>query len=81
MQHPYSPILTIIRDSSKAEVKETSRSDAIGIYKMSVKVTTMVQKSGGYIHTQTASDFQLNLDVLARKDTFQKIICYIAKKL
>ena len=32
----------------------------------------MFQKSGGYIHTQIALDFKLNLDVIARKDTFKK---------
>ena len=30
------------------------------------------------MHTQKALDFKLNLDVVARKDTFQKKLCYIA---
>ena len=32
----------------------------------------MFQESGGYMYTQTALDFKLNVDVVARKDTFQK---------
>ena len=27
---------------------------------------------GGYIHTQTALDFKLNLEVITRNDKFQK---------
>ena len=37
----------------------------------SATAITMFQKRGGYIHTQSALDFKLNLDVIARKDTFQ----------
>ena len=40
----------------------------------------MFQKSRGHIHTQTAFDFKLNRDVIARKDTFQENRCYIAKE-
>jgi len=35
---------------------------------MSAKIITMFQKSREYIHTQTALNFKLNLDVIARKD-------------
>ena len=45
--------------------------DTVNFLKMSVKVITMFQKSGGFIHTQIALDFNLNLDVIAIKDAFQ----------
>ena len=32
----------------------------------------MFQESGGYMYTQTVLDFKLNVDVVARKDKFQK---------
>ena len=32
-------------------------------------------KHGGYIHTQTASEFKLNLEVISRNDVFQKRFC------
>ena len=33
----------------------------------------MLQKSGAYMHTQTALGFKFYLDVVARKDHFQKV--------
>ena len=32
----------------------------------------MFKKSGGHIHTQIAFDFELKLDVIARKDILKK---------
>jgi len=50
------------------------------VFLTSAKVTTMYQKSGVHIHTQTAFDFKLNFDIIARKDTFLKNSpCYITK--
>ena len=46
--------------------------EVIGISRMSSKVITMLRKKEGHIHTQTALDFKLNIDVIARKDTFRK---------
>ena len=39
----------------------------------------MIQKNGGYMDTQRALYFKLNLDVIARKDTFQKISVTLQK--
>ena len=49
------------------EVRDTSLSDAVGIDKTSAKVPTMFPKSFGCMHKQTALDFKLNLDVIAKK--------------
>ena len=38
------------------------------------------KKSGGYIHTQTALDFKLNLDEVTRKGTFQEKSLLHSKK-
>ena len=43
-------------------------------------VTTMFQKSGGYMHTQIVLDFKFNLDVVARKDKFKKQISATQQK-
>ena len=40
-----------------------------------------LKKIGGYIRRQTALDFKLNLDVVARKDTSQKDLSYTMKEL
>ena len=39
----------------------------------------MFQKFEGYMHTQIALDFKLNLDVIARKDALQKIYAMYQK--
>ena len=49
------------------EVRDTSLSDAVGIDKMSAKVPTMFPKCFGCMHTQTALDFKLDLDVIAKR--------------